>query len=282
MRSGPPSGAAPSVLVRDDGRPLHAQVADALRQEVRDRRMTPGTALASEIALVQRFGVSRSVVRQALAALVAEGLVVRGRGRGTVVAPVREHHRLVTRSSGLFEQLAAEGLTVTTRVLDLVEEHAPSQARWLEAGRVLRIERLRSVDGRPLARIRTWLPLPACAALAQMDLNDASLHQVLGERLHLTASRGPRQVRAVAAGAELAADLDVPLGSPLLLLEGRTDDQHGRPLEVFATWHRASDVAFDLQAAHVQPSTPTVPPDLVSAASRARVLADQLKRLTGT
>ena len=272
---------APGVVERDGDQPLHVQVAGALRQEVRDRRLVPGTALASEVALVARFGVSRSVVRQALATLAAEGLVARGRGRGTVVAPAREHHRLVTRSSGLFAQLAAEGLAVTTQVLALVEQDAPAEARWLGTARVLRLERLRRVDGHPLARIRTWLPLPACAALAGVDLTDASLHQVLDAELGLTATTGPRQVRAVAAGAELAGDLDVPLGAPLLLLEGRTGDQLGRPLEVFATWHRAGDVAFDLQAGGDGGAPGRGPGELRRAAEQARALAEHLEALAG-
>lgn len=266
-------------------RPLHIRVAEALRQEISDHRLAPGTALASEVLLQERFSVSRSVVRQALAALAAEGLVVRGRGRGTIVAPAREHHRLVTRSSGLFEQLAAEGHVVTTQVLALVEEKAPTGARWLGVERVLRLERLRGVEGRPLARIRTYLPVPACSALTEIDLTDASLHQVLTQRVCLTPMRGPRQVRAVLAGPDLGADLEIAVGAPVLLLEGQTADQYGRPLEVFATWHRASDVAFDLQAGRDQTSECTVgpvSPELTSVAAEARSLAQRLGRLAGT
>ncbi len=79
----------------------------------------------------ERFGVARSVVRQALAALVAEGLVIRGRGRGSVVASHQEHHRLVQRSSGLFAQMAEEGQDVETQVVSLREQPAPPEAAWL-------------------------------------------------------------------------------------------------------------------------------------------------------
>lgn len=226
--------------------PLHTQVASALRGEIHDRRLPAGTALPSEAALQQRFDVARSVVRQALATLVAEGLVDRGRGRGSVVAPTREHHRLVQRSSGLFSQMAAEGLTVTTQVLQLSEEDASAVAQWLGTPRVLRLERLRSVEGSPLAYIRTYLPLPRCSGLSSGELADASLHDILTSRFGLRPTNGRRQVRAVAADTDLAASLDVGPGSPLLLLEGHGNDHLGRPLEIFATWHRASDVAFDI------------------------------------
>ncbi len=231
---------------RSSSRPLHAQVSEALREEIRDRRLPAGFALPSEESLRQRFGVARSVMRQALATLVAEGLVDKGRGRGSVVAPASEHHRLVQRSSGLFSQMAAEGLTVTTRVLQLREEGAPAVAQWLGTPRVLRLERLRSVEGNPLAYIRTYLPLPRCSGLSSDELTDASLHDVLISRLGLRPTNGRRQVRAVAADTDLAASLEVAPGSPLLLLEGHGNDHLGRPLEVFATWHSASDIAFDI------------------------------------
>jgi len=236
-----------SAVDRSGGRPLHAQVAAELRDEIRDHRLPPGSALASEQALQERFGVARSVVRQALATLVAEGLIDRGRGRGSIVAAAREHHRLVQRSSGLFAQMAAEGLTVTTEVLSLTEEELPSEARWLGSPRALRLERLRRVDGRPLARISTHLPLPACAGLTAAEVTDGSLHEVLTTKLGLRPTGGRRQVRAVAADADLAAELETVPGGPLLLLEGQTVDQHGHPLEVFATWHRAESMAFDVE-----------------------------------
>ncbi|PRY51113.1 GntR family transcriptional regulator [Geodermatophilus tzadiensis] len=273
-------------LDRAAGRPLHVQVADALRAQIRDHRLPPGSALASEVALQERFGVARSVVRQALSTLVAEGLVERSRGRGSVVAPARQHHRLVQRASGLYAQMAAEGLAVGTEVLSLTEEPAAGQDRWLGGDRVLRLERLRRVDGRPLARIRTALPLPRCAGLTAEELTDASLHEVLTRRFGARPTGGRRQVRAVAADTDLARELETRPGAPLLLLEGQTQDQDGRPLEVFATWHRAEDIAFDvdLETGPSSSDPPPLPPPpdrdgLRAAAEQAQQLADRLREL---
>ena len=52
------------------------------------------------------------------------------------------------------------------------------------------------------------------------DLVDASLHQLLAARLDRQVAGGLNQIRAVAATAQLAERIDVPAGSPLLLLEG--------------------------------------------------------------
>ena len=80
-------------LVADDavdparGVPLHSQVSAVLRSRITDGSLPAGSLLPTEAELTERFGISRSVVRQALLALTGEGLVLRGRGRGSVVAP---------------------------------------------------------------------------------------------------------------------------------------------------------------------------------------------------
>ncbi len=53
----------------------HQQIAEALRREITDGRLPVGSALPSETELAAAHGVSRGTVRQALAALLAEGLI---------------------------------------------------------------------------------------------------------------------------------------------------------------------------------------------------------------
>ncbi len=69
-------------------RPLHQQVAAALRQRLAAREFPPGVALPSELALQQEYGVSRATIRHALETLQREGLLQRQAGRGTYAAPV--------------------------------------------------------------------------------------------------------------------------------------------------------------------------------------------------
>lgn len=227
--------------------PLHRQVADTLRQEILGHDIPPGAALPSEAALCERFGVARSVVRQAVAGLATDGLVVRRQGRPTIVAPPAEYRRLVQRATGLFEQFARRGHQLRTTVRELAPAQPPSSVRdFLGTDEVLRLERVRLVDGDPLSYVRTWLPTERVPGLAAEQLTDASLHHLLTHTYGLRPLRGRRQVHAVAADAKLADELGTDVGGPLLLLEGGTTDQDDRPLEWFSAWHRADRVAFDI------------------------------------
>lgn len=257
--------------------PLHAQLADQLRALIRDGRLRPGDPLPSETELQADLGVSRSVIRQALTRLTAEGLLHRARGRGTVVTQRRPLHRLAHRAEGLAHQVSAEGHQVRTRVLSLEGAAPPPEVRDVLGEEVVRLERVRSVDGVPVAYIRTWLPAHTGRTFTTADLTDASLHHLLRERFAISASGGARHVQAVPADPDLAAHLDLAVGAALLLLSGTTTDQHGAPLEVFQTWHRGDMIAFDLEVGTPAPRLEPSRPDL----DEARRLAARLGELLG-
>ncbi|WP_162149202.1 GntR family transcriptional regulator [Arthrobacter sp. 35/47] len=226
--------------------PLHLQLRNHLRAQIVNHSLPPGAALPSEAQLQAQFGVSRSVVRQALGALAAEGLIDRGRGRGSTVAPRREHHRLVQRMPGLSTQISETGVSVQTEVLGFEVETARGMAAALGTPEALALKRLRSVDGSPIALIHTWLPLPLCADLRAEDLQNASLHGVLREKLGIDVTAGRRQIRAAPADSDLLSLLRMEAHSPVLLLEGTSVDASGRTVEVFTTWHHADQVVFDI------------------------------------
>lgn len=67
------------------GRPAYMQVADTLRTEIRSGRISPGSQLPSYEALMRKYGVSITVVRNAVRELKTEGLVFTHQGKGAFV-----------------------------------------------------------------------------------------------------------------------------------------------------------------------------------------------------
>lgn len=65
---------------------LTARLIARLTDEIEGGAVAPGERLATESAMMARFGVSRTVVREAVAALRAAGLVTSHQGRGVFVA----------------------------------------------------------------------------------------------------------------------------------------------------------------------------------------------------
>jgi GntR family transcriptional regulator, transcriptional repressor for pyruvate dehydrogenase complex len=70
----------------DRGPNLPALVASSISREIAQGRLRPGDRLPTEQALATTFGVSRNVVREAIAKLRSEGRVWSQQGRGAFVA----------------------------------------------------------------------------------------------------------------------------------------------------------------------------------------------------
>jgi GntR family transcriptional regulator len=271
-----PAGAKPperiSSLNREEGPPLHAQIRDILHRQILERPLLPGSPLPTEEELQKQFGVSRSVVRQALSGLSDLGLIRRQRGRGSVVAATPVLRRHLQRAGGLDEQAAAHGHRLRTHVI-AVEHAAPSELaiEALNTTNTWKIERIRYLDEVPVAFMRTWVPRDLFPHFTTELLENASLLGLMREHGYHPAG-GPRQVQAVAADADLAHKLHTSTREPLLLLQGVTRDALGHGLEWFNVWHSPNTV-FDVDAQVTSQPTPISQEHV----RRLRSLAQQLE-----
>jgi GntR family transcriptional regulator, transcriptional repressor for pyruvate dehydrogenase complex len=65
---------------------LSVEVAEAIKKQILEEKLQPGTRLLSEAELCERYGVSRTVVREAIVRLRSEGLLISRQGIGVFVA----------------------------------------------------------------------------------------------------------------------------------------------------------------------------------------------------
>ena len=80
--------------------PVYRQLARILREQIRSGELRPGATVGSEASLAQRFGVGRDAVRDALAAMRGEGLVITNRGVGTFVRGPTEEVQVLQVGAG--------------------------------------------------------------------------------------------------------------------------------------------------------------------------------------
>ncbi len=75
---------------------LPAEIASRIAAEIASGRLAPGSQLPPEHVFTEQFGVSRATIREAVAALRSEGLIVPKQGLGTFVAsgPLRRTFRI--------------------------------------------------------------------------------------------------------------------------------------------------------------------------------------------
>src|SRR4051812_9247022 len=152
--------------------PLYFQVAQHLEAAIERGDLAVGDRLENEVALAERWGLSRPTMRQAIGHLVDKGLLVRQRGVGTEV--VRRQVERQVQLTSLYDDLRTSGQEPTTEVLVL--ERAPADDVVAErlgvpvGSEIVRLERLRRARGVPLAILRNWLPVPLAGSITKADL----------------------------------------------------------------------------------------------------------------
>jgi GntR family transcriptional regulator len=197
----------------------HVQVREYVRDLIQGAE--PGSPAPSERELVQHFGVARMTVRQALDALVSEGLLERVPGRGTFVA--RAKIDVQVRLSSYTEEMGRRNMTPGSRtLLARMEAAGPGVARALEIGegdKVVHWQRLRLADGVPMCIEDAYLADSIVPKFLDQALPD-SLYVEL-QRRDLLPTWGEDSVDAAQARAEEAELLGVQAGDSVLRIARR-------------------------------------------------------------
>ena len=110
-----PSDADPVLRPVIPPRNLTREIAERIADHIASAQLMPGAKLPTEQEMVAAMGVSRTVVREAVAALRADGLVVTRQGAGAFVAPDAERRPF---------RLALDGLPSIAEVLEIMELRA--------------------------------------------------------------------------------------------------------------------------------------------------------------
>lgn len=206
----------PSFLL--ERTPKYVQVREYVRGLV--ATALPGSPAPSERELVNVFAVARMTVRQAIDALVAEGLLERRPGRGTFVAARTGHqmHAVV----GLTEYMALRGVGVTSRSVAIrMQQAGPGVARALsipEGADVVHWRRVRYADGNPLGLEDVYLPHELVPDLVRAE--PPSLYDYLEEK-GLRPTSNDDTYSADAASIEDSEFLEVEVGTPVLRKQRR-------------------------------------------------------------
>jgi GntR family transcriptional regulator len=230
--------------------PYHAQVYDALEKLISNGSLRVGEQLPGEPKLCLLFGVSRTVIRQALEQLLRDGRITRVMGKGTFVAEPKIHEGLVGSLTGFYEDMIRQGYLPVSKTLK--QQRIPATKKIasllkIEPGAsVIEIRRVRYVNDVPIQLVTTYLPETLCPSALQADLTHQSLYAYLEKECGLRIASGKRIIEAVLANKEESKLLEIAVGSPLIMLDSVSCLENGTPLEYYHAVHRSDRASFEV------------------------------------
>jgi GntR family transcriptional regulator len=227
--------------------PKYLQVRRALERRMRDG-FQDGQQLPTEQALQLEFRVSRDTIRQALAGLESDGLLLRQAGRGTFF--VRPEQGLPRQKlTGLAEDFSALHLDTVAELIEAAPTHnhdEEARAMGMQGQPLFRIVRLRRFEGQPLGVHEAYVSVPLGRRLVARDLSHGSIVQALSGRLKLHCEEALQRIEAVAADLPWARMLEVRMGEPLLLVTRLMRVKPDAGSVLFRSWYRADRYCYTI------------------------------------
>lgn len=203
--------------------PFHHQVKESLKRQVLSSELKPGDKLPSEFEIAETLGLSRNTVRQAILALVNEGLLYRKQGKGTFVSRER-FRRGVPGLTGFNEYIRGLGQVPSSKVflVEYTRAYTEVALRLQLPGDslIVRVERQVCADGQPIGYHEIFLP-PAVWEMIQLsppDLNNQSFYNLIENNCRLALASADETIEVGYATPHVAKYLDVVPGSAVLLM----------------------------------------------------------------
>jgi len=214
--------------------PYYQQIVDQIRSLLEKKRLREGATLCSEGDLARTLGISKMPVRQAFQKLRAEGLLVIAKGKRPVIGSGRVPWNF-QQLRGFSEEMRRRGLVPSARVLSMQISDPDidvAQALKLALGeKIYKLQRLRFVNGEPVAVVTSHLPTRLFAGIDKHDLEKQSLYRIFEEVYKRKLRWAEETIGATTATEEDGPILETKAGSPLLVIRETTFDTQNVAIE---------------------------------------------------
>jgi len=234
------------TISRDAELPLWMQLKSILQGQIQRGELPPDSKLHSEHELCRMYGISRTVVREALNELVHDRFIYRIQGKGTFISGRKEEQDFAGSNIGFSGEMIGKGREIITRILkQTLAEPGSREKRMLRLdGRqsVVKIQRLMVIDDQARMLVEMSFPADLVSGFENVNLKNRSIYDTLKRSYGLVPSSSERWIEAILPTKQQAALLNVSDGTPLLGIESCAYLSDGRAFEYYYGIHR-SDIS---------------------------------------
>lgn len=187
------------MIDKNSSVPIYVQLKKVIKERIENKVYLPGQMIPSEKEFTEKYNISRMTVRQAIADLVNEGILIREKGKGTYVARNVIEKQLELQSFS--EDMKGRGLVPGSRIIKVEEvkasEEVAEHLKLKENDTVYFINRLRLADNTPMAIEYCYLPCKLFPNLFKYNLENWSLYEILKNDYYLKIGYAEQTIRSV-------------------------------------------------------------------------------------
>jgi len=226
--------------------PLHLQVRQIVMQRINSGDFK--NKIPSERELMDRFQISRTTVREAIASLVHDGILEKVHGRGTFVKQTQTIQEWMTTINSFTKTIQDTGLEPSAKLIGSGITSIPIHFQnYLHCQSGYFIERIRFASNKPVAIERHYYHRKVGAQLVNYDLNTIVIYDVLEQDLGFKLWETEETITCKAANEKEAEHLNVPLHSGLLQMDRILYNQAGQPIECLISVYRPDMFAYKIR-----------------------------------
>ena len=211
--------------------PAYVEIYNSLFSDIVNGVYPQGECLPGEIALAQKYNVSRNTLRQAMAILCEDGLLVRARGKGTMVVEKKQEQKNAACANPLtaFPTVSIDKTEISynfTPPTDIAQAKLSLGKSDILLASYLAYQSADTVIGYSFVQVPVQL-----LSRMQVDVSSAdAMHRFLSETLYTAASYQAISFKLIFINETETEYLAVEEGTPVHLLECILYGADGTPL----------------------------------------------------
>lgn len=213
-------------------KPLYLQVVDLIKKRIAENVWSLGMMIPSENELAREFNISAGTIKKSLSMLVQEGVLFRRQGKGTFVSSP-DFSKSFNRFFRYDVDENGQQKIPETKVLEMSVEKADGDvAKILSSEKVIKLKRLRLLDGTPFVLEDIFLPYERFKGFENIDISNSLLYPIFHEQFETPVMYAKENIHPEVADPYVAKLLEIKENSPVMCIERIAYTYKDSPVEV--------------------------------------------------
>ena len=239
---------------REDGKlnyrtPIYLQLREIIRNRIEEGEYLPGTAIPSENKLAETYGINRLTVRNAVDALVNEGILRRVQGKGVFVVGDKYEENLD--EHGGFVNVMSSG-TKRVSIKEQAKIYRPAGNKYANYFNIEPDDLIFCVlhqitlDSEPLAIEDIYVPKDVLPKLEVVNSSVFTIKDIFAF-YGIEISSMQQTMEIIDGTSKIKKLLDIPNGVALIMLSCDYWDNNGRAIAYSRSFIRSDRTSFTIQ-----------------------------------